>query len=195
MTTRALRGSTLVAIAAVGVLGLAGCAGGGEEEPTASATSGAEESPEASSEPTTSQEPEETEAAAGDGALCTAEQLGSLTAASGVTIPEEAFAAATAEFRPAAAIAGQPIECVLTVEQSGQFASFAFLSGGAATLTAIAEQANAAGGAMQDVGGVITGTFDGATINGASLTQVAPDTTAFENPADVVFLGSLPAAG
>jgi len=186
ITTRALRGSTIVAIAAIGVLGLAGCAGG-DDEPT---TSPAAESSEPSAEPTTSEAPEETDASA-EG-LCTAEQISTITS---TEFPESALAQATATFEPAGIVDTLPVVCVATFEAAGTSASYAIVSGGAASLSALVEAGNAAGGSMTDAGGTVVGTVGDATIAGQPLSAVTESTAGFEDVQEPVVIIATPGLG
>lgn len=186
-TTRALRGTAFAALAMVGVLGLAACSGGAEEEPTTSETAAAEES----TEPTTSEAPEETEASA-EGGLCTAEQLTSVT---GTEIPDAALSQATAAFEPAGVVDGLPTVCVATFAAAGTSASYAVLSGGAATLTALVEQGTAAGGQLTDAGGTVVGTVGESTVAAQSYTALSEETAGFENVEDLIVVIATPGLG
>ncbi|SDH35912.1 hypothetical protein [Agrococcus jejuensis] len=180
ITNRALRGSTIVAFAAIGVLGLAGCSGGGgaDEEPTSSGAS------------------EESAAPEGDasGEVCSSEQINTLMSASG-GLPEAATAAATADFQPADLLGDLPTTCLFAVEQGGVSASFAVLPGGTATLTTIAEQGNAAGGSLTDAGGAITGTVGDLTVAGVPFTSFTQETAGFEGVDDLVVVASTSLGG
>lgn len=183
ITNRALRGSTIVAFAAIGVLGLAGCTGGGdaaEEEPTTSSSS------EESSAPETSEAASEGDAS---GELCSAEQISTLTSASG-GVPEAAAAAASADFQPAEILGDLPTTCIFAVEQGGVSASFAVLPGGPATLTTIAAQATAAGGSVTEAGGAITGSVGDLTVAGVPFTTFTQETAGFENVEDLVVVAT-----
>ncbi|WP_144719948.1 hypothetical protein [Agrococcus jejuensis] len=186
ITNRALRGSTIVAIAAIGVLGLAGCSGGGgdgaDEEPTTSGSS--EESAPA------------TDAAEGDasGDVCTSEQIDTLLSASG-GVPEAAASAATADFQPAELIGDLPTTCVLALEQGGVSASFAVLPGSAATVTALAEQGNAAGGTLTEGGGALTGTIGDLTVAAVPFTSFTQETAGFEDVEDLVVVATTSLGG
>ncbi|QCR20090.1 hypothetical protein [Agrococcus sp. SGAir0287] len=183
ITTRALRGSTIVAIAAVGVLGLAGCSGGSDadEQPTTSTT---EESPEASSEPTTSETPE----AEGAYPVCDAEQLATLTSSTAGS--DVVAAAATADFQPAVILGDLPVTCVAALDQAGISSSFAVLPGGAATITTIAQQATAAGGSVTEAGGAMTGTVEGLTVAGVPFTTFTQETAGFDDVSDLVVVAA-----
>ncbi|MFC7432263.1 MULTISPECIES: hypothetical protein [unclassified Agrococcus] len=187
ITTRALRGSAVAALAMVGVLGLAACSGGADEEPTTSETAAAEES----AEPTTSDAPEETEASA-EGGLCTAEQLSTI---SSTDFPEAALSQASATFAPAGVVDGLPTVCVATFEAAGTSASYAVLSGGAATLAALVEQGTAAGGQLTDAGGTVVGTVGDATIAAQGLTALTEGTAGFENVEDLLVVIATPGLG
>lgn len=189
-TTRALRGTAFAALAMVGVLGLAACSGGAEEEPTTSETAASE----ASTEPTTSESPEATEEAesSAEGGLCTAEQLSTI---SGTEFPESALSQASATFEPAGVVDGLPTICVATFEAAGTSASYAVLSGGAATLTALVEQGTAAGGQLTDAGGTVVGTVGDATVAAQGLTALTEGTAGFEDPADTIVVIATPGLG
>lgn len=183
ITTRALRGSAVAAIAAIGVLGLAACSGGDttEEEPTTS--SATEESP-----AETSAAPEETEAAGAEG-QCTAAQVSALT---GTDVPEASLAGASGTFEPAAVIGDLPTECVITLEAAGTAVSYAVLPGGAATLASIVEQGNAAGGQLVDAGGQVAGTVGEVTVAAGAYDALAQGTGGFENTADLIVVLATP---
>lgn len=189
-TTRALRGTAFAALAMVGVLGLAACSGGAEEEPTTSETAASEES----TEPTTSESPEATEEAeaSAEGGLCSAEQLTSVT---GTEIPEAALSQATAAFEPAGVVDGLPTVCVATFAAAGTSASYAVLSGGAATLTALVEQGTAAGGQLTDAGGTVVGTVGESTVAAQSYTALSQESAGFENVEDLIVVIATPGLG
>lgn len=187
ITNRALRGSTIVVAAAIGVLGLVGCTGGGtaEEEPTGSSSS------EESTAPETSEAAPEGDAS---GEVCSTEQISTLTSASG-GVPEAAAAQATADFQPAELLGDLPTTCVFAVEQGGVSASFAVLPGGAATVASLVEQANAAGGTVQEAGGTMTGTVGDLTVAGVPFTSFTQETAGFENPEDLIVVAATSLGG
>lgn len=183
LTRRGFRASAATVVAAIGLFGLVGCSSGdtdAEKEPQTSASEQAE-APET--------EPAE-EAPATDGSKCTTEQVATLNAATGVTVPEEALATAKGSFTPDALIGDLPTACVLSFEGPTGTGAYAVLPGGAATLSAVMANATAAGGTATEAAGTFTGSLDGLTIIGVPFTQLTQETAGFENVEDLIVVVS-----
>ncbi|AQX78747.1 hypothetical protein BWO91_00860 [Plantibacter flavus] len=181
-----LRVSAATAVAVLGLFGLSACSGGEPSDSKPASTSSA------SSEPET----EATEEApAASGAKCTEEQVNTLSAASGVSVPAAGIAAAKASFTPATVVGDLPVVCMLSFEAGAASGSYAVLSGGAASLTAAAANATAAGGEVTEAGGTFTTSIDGQTVVGVPFTTLTKETAGFENVEDLVVIAATALAG
>lgn len=180
ITRTNLRISAATAIAAIGLFGLVACSSGDAQPETAPTTSPSVEA----------EETEETEEAVGGATKCTEEQVATLNAVSGITVPTEAWASATASFDPSAIIGDLPTTCVLTFTIGDGVGSYAVLPGGAATLTAAAANATAAGAEIVEADGTFTGTMDDLTVAGVGFTELTQETAGFENVGDLVVVVS-----
>lgn len=173
-----LRVPAAAAIAAIGLFGLVACSGGDTQPEEAAPTT----SP--------SVEAEETDETVDGATKCSEEQVATLNSVSGVAVPTEVWSAATASFEPSAIIGDLPTICVLSFTTSEGAGSYAVMPGGAATLTAAAANATAAGGEVFEAAGTFTGTMDGLTVAGVSFTELTQETAGFENVEDLVVVVS-----
>jgi hypothetical protein len=181
-----LRVSAVTAVAIAGLLGLGACSGGAPADSEPASTSSS------SSEPKT----ETTEEApAASGAKCTEEQVNTLGAASGMSVPAAGIAAAKASFSPATVVGDLPVVCMLSFEAGAASGSYAVLSGGTASLTAAAANATAAGGEVSEAGGTFTTSIDGLTVVGVPFTTLTKETAGFENVEDLVVIAATAALG
>jgi hypothetical protein len=185
---RTLRILAATTIATVGIFGIAACSSTASDSEPKSATS---EKPSTSASPET----EAAEPSSGDAKKCTAEQMTTLSSASGVPIPEASLAAASAEFPVPAVIGDLETICVLSFDAGAASGGYAVLSGGAATLTAAAANATAAGAQVTEAAGTFTGSVDGLTVIGLPFSQLTQETAGFENTPDLVAIVATAALG
>jgi hypothetical protein len=186
---RSLRNLAATAIATIALVGLAACSSGSSES---------ESKPGAgSSKPTVSSsaEAEPSEQVSDDAKKCTEEQVATINSLSGVPIPAGTLASGSAEFTPAGVIGDLPAVCVISLSNAGASASYAVLPGGAATLSAAAANATAAGAQVTEIEGTFTGSIDGVTIVGVGFTEMTKETAGFENTEDLVIVVATSLAG
>lgn len=185
LTRNGVRVSAATVIAAIGLFGLVGCAAGDTDAEKEPATSSSEEA-EAPEEEVEAPE----EAPAADGNKCTEEQVATLNAVSGVTVPAEALAVAKGTFTPESVIGDLPTTCMLSFEGPTGTGAYAVLPGGAATLSAVIANTTAAGGSATEAAGTFTGSIDGLTLVGVPFTQLTQETAGFENVEDLIVVVS-----
>lgn len=123
---------------------------------------------------------------------CTAEQLTTLTAASGVPVSDDLVDAGSVTFEPESAIDGLATVCILTFESQGSTASFAVLPGGEDALADVTANLDAAGGEPAESDGHVSATVGDNTVVAARFGLVTEATDGFDDVDDLVVVISSP---
>jgi hypothetical protein len=183
---RRIRVFAATAVATVGLVGLAACAGNSSQHGAQSGTGERSNSSTAAPHEETSED-----TSVGDPQKCDEEQVATLSSASGVAVPPASLASANAEFSPASVLGDLKTVCAISFQGAGVSGGYAVLPGGDATLTAAAANARAAGAKVTEAAGTFTGSVEGVTVVGVKFSALTQETAGFENTEDLIVITAM----